>query len=313
MLITPLIAGVGGLIAFFAVVFVVVWLPIHTFDPPAVGRLDAALEGGRQGPQPLRLERLLRLPLGVLAARRTSATRLYFLYPKVSQPGDFFGSDQTPEPARDRAHRARPLPGVGLAPGRLAARSLLRPALHRPAFADAVDEVALLRHAGRAARYLRRDAEWQVGAAALCGTVLREAHRAREPGLPAAVHAASRARTSPSSKGTTRFLNPPKGQLEEAPNLSQIDRGYWLSGNPLPVTEQNLLRGKEVFLRPLRRLPRRRRRRQGARARASCRRPRPTSPTRTTPAAAATPAQATSITASCAAGPARRWRTSATA
>jgi mono/diheme cytochrome c family protein len=43
-------------------------------------------------------------------------------------------------------------------------------------------------------------------------------------------------------------MHPPKDQLEEAPNLSQIDRSYWLSGDPLPVTEQNLLRGKEVFL-----------------------------------------------------------------
>jgi mono/diheme cytochrome c family protein len=40
----------------------------------------------------------------------------------------------------------------------------------------------------------------------------------------------------------------PAGQLEEAPNLSQIDRSYWLSGDPLPVTEQNLYRGKEIFL-----------------------------------------------------------------
>src|SRR2546422_3398767 len=34
MLITPLMAGVGGLLAFFTVVAVVVRLPIHTFDPP---------------------------------------------------------------------------------------------------------------------------------------------------------------------------------------------------------------------------------------------------------------------------------------
>src|SRR5438045_9283701 len=33
MLITPLVAGVGGLLAFFTVVAIVVWLPIHTFDP----------------------------------------------------------------------------------------------------------------------------------------------------------------------------------------------------------------------------------------------------------------------------------------
>ena len=35
MLITPLMAGLGGLLVFFVVVAVVVWLPIHTFDPPA--------------------------------------------------------------------------------------------------------------------------------------------------------------------------------------------------------------------------------------------------------------------------------------
>jgi mono/diheme cytochrome c family protein len=43
-------------------------------------------------------------------------------------------------------------------------------------------------------------------------------------------------------------LKTPAGQLEEAPNLAQIDRSYWLSANPLPVTEDNLNRGKEVFL-----------------------------------------------------------------
>jgi mono/diheme cytochrome c family protein len=112
----------------------------------------------------------------------------------------------------------------------------------------------------------------------------------------------------PNEKG----LKPPEGQLEEAPNLAQIDRGYWLAGNPLPVTEQNLLRGKEVFndrcvgchgLAGDGKGP-------GARFLS----PTPaTSPTRTTRAAAATPGQATSTTASCAAGRERRWRTSAIA
>jgi mono/diheme cytochrome c family protein len=43
-------------------------------------------------------------------------------------------------------------------------------------------------------------------------------------------------------------LTPKGDQLAEAPNLAQIERGYWLAANPLPVTDQNLLRGKEVFL-----------------------------------------------------------------
>src|SRR5207244_1079998 len=95
MLITPLVAGLGGLLAFFTVVFIVVWLPIHTFDPPAsydwTPLADSAVKGrnlfaanncyvchsGYSRPQDVR-------------------EALYFLYPKVSQPGDFYGSDQSP-------------------------------------------------------------------------------------------------------------------------------------------------------------------------------------------------------------------------
>src|SRR5438067_13738334 len=52
----------------------------------------------------------------------------------------------------------------------------------------------------------------------------------------------------PPLEANEKGLKPPKNQLEEAPNLAQIDRSYWLAGDPLPVTEGNLLRGKEVFL-----------------------------------------------------------------
>src|SRR2546430_11037029 len=95
MLITPLVAGLGGLRAFFTVVAIVVWLPIHTFDPPAskdwAPLSDVAVKGrhlfaqngcyvchsGYSRPQDVR-------------------EALYFLYPKVWQPGDFYGSDQSP-------------------------------------------------------------------------------------------------------------------------------------------------------------------------------------------------------------------------
>jgi cbb3-type cytochrome oxidase cytochrome c subunit len=91
MLITPLMAGIGGMVAFLAVVSIVVWLPIHTFDPPAsadwaplssqalAGRNLFAQNGcyvchsGYSRPQDVRYQN-------------------YFIYPKVSQPGDFYGS-----------------------------------------------------------------------------------------------------------------------------------------------------------------------------------------------------------------------------
>src|SRR5204862_7715915 len=49
MLITPLVAGVGGLIAFFTAVLVVVWLPIHTFDPPASADWSPLTDQARKG------------------------------------------------------------------------------------------------------------------------------------------------------------------------------------------------------------------------------------------------------------------------
>ena len=67
-----------------------------------------------------------------------------------------------------------------------------------------------------------------------------------EPGLPtSADRLPGRARRRPEGRGADAVQT---DQLEEAPNLAQIDRGYWLSGDPLPVTEQNLLRGKAIFL-----------------------------------------------------------------
>ena len=174
---------------------------------------------------------------------------LYFLYPKVSQPGDFYGSDQSPNLLGTERTGPDLSQESGWHPGRLAARALLRPAVRRSALADAADEVALLGHADRAPDHLRRDAERQVRPAALRRPALLEARRHDESGLRAGPTPASRARTRTIARaGTTTILSPPKDQLEEAPNLAQIDRSYWLSGNPLPVTEQNLLRGKEVFL-----------------------------------------------------------------
>ena len=95
MLITPWIAGIGGLLAFFTVVAIVVWLPIHTFDPPPSGDWaplsDRALAGRKMFAQN-----------GCYVCHsgysRPQDVRhaLYFLYPKISEPGDFWGSDQSP-------------------------------------------------------------------------------------------------------------------------------------------------------------------------------------------------------------------------
>ena len=236
-------AGIGGLIAFFVVVASSCGFRFTRSirrRPPTGPRFRLALKGrnlfaqngcyvchsGYTRPQDVR-------------RRCTSSTRR-------CRSRATSGERPVAEPARNRAHGPRPFAGVRLASGRLAAGALLRPALRRPDVADAGDEVALLGQAGRPARRLRPAAEREVRPPALRGPAVREA-RVSSTRASRSRTRASRARTSRSWR-RRRTLKPPENQLEEAPNLSQIDRSYWLSGDPLPVTSENLNRGKEVFL-----------------------------------------------------------------
>jgi cytochrome c oxidase cbb3-type subunit II len=246
MLITPLMAGLGGLIAFFTVVFVVVWLPIHTFDPPASNDWaplsDAALAGrnlfasngcyvchsGYSRPQDVR-------------------EALYFLYPKVSQPGDFYGSDQSPN-----------LLGTERTGPDLSQESGWHPNdwqyahFYDPRFMDPKSLMPDMKslfsdnQVNQLAAFVQ-ERSGKSGLLRYAGQLFSKHVVLVNQGFPPPYRGFQGAH-KPIVEGDDDSLKPPSSQLEEAPNLSQIDRGYWLSGDPLPVTEQNLMRGKEVFL-----------------------------------------------------------------
>jgi cytochrome c oxidase cbb3-type subunit 2 len=246
MLITPLLAGIGGLLAFFTVVAVVVWLPIHTFDPPPsedwAPLSDQALAGrnlfasngcyvchsGYSRPQDVR-------------------EGLYFLYPKVSQPGDFWGSDQSP----NLLGTERTGPDLSQESGwhpddwqyahfydpRYMDPKSLMPDM-KSLFSDhqVTQLVAFVEQRSGKSGLLRYAGQLYAKHVVLVNQGFPEPYTGFE--------GAHKKPLKPNEDG----LAPPADQLEEAPNLSQIDRSYWLSGDPLPVTEANLLRGKEVFL-----------------------------------------------------------------
>jgi cytochrome c oxidase cbb3-type subunit 2 len=246
MLITPLMAGIGGLLAFFTVVFIVVWLPIHTFDPPpsadwaplsnqaVAGRNLFASNGcyvchsGYSRPQDVR-------------------EALYFLYPKISQPGDFWGSDQSPN-----------LLGTERTGPDLSQESGWHPNdwqyahFYDPRFMDPKSLMPDMKSlfSDKQVTQLVAFVEQRSGKSGLlryAGQLYAKHVVLANQGFPPAYTGFQGAHKKP-VESSDAILAPPKNQLEEAPNLSQIDRGYWLSSDPLPVTEQNLLRGKEVFL-----------------------------------------------------------------
>jgi cytochrome c oxidase cbb3-type subunit 2 len=251
MLITPLVAGLGGLIAFFAVVFVVVWLPIHTFDPPASadwtplsneaakGRSIFASNGcyvchsGYSRPQDVRYA-------------------LYFLYPKVSEPGDFYGSDQSPNLFGSERTGPDLSQDAGWHPD-----DWHRAHFYNPRYIDPLSLMPSLRSlfSDRQVEQLVTYTQTRSGKSGLlryAGQLYAKHLVLTVQGFPEpykGFQGAHKPPLAPPEEGEAIAAAAKEpAQLEEAPNLAQIDRSYWLAGNPLPVTEQNLLRGKEIFL-----------------------------------------------------------------
>jgi len=246
MLITPLVAGLGGMIAFFTVVAIVVWLPIHTFDPPAsedwAPLSNTALKGrnlfaqngcyvchsGYSRPQDVR-------------------EALYFLYPKISQPGDFYGSDQSP----NLLGTERTGPDLSQEGG-WHPNDWQRAHFYDPRFMDPRSLMPDMKSLfdDKQVDQLVAVVEERSGKSGLlryAGQLYAKHVVLVNQGFPPA-YTGFQGAHKPIVEANEKGLKPPSAQLEEAPNLSQIDRSYWLAGNPLPVTEENLLRGKEVFL-----------------------------------------------------------------
>ena len=244
MLITPLVAGLGGLVAFFTVVAIVVWLPIHTFDPPpsadwaplsnqaVAGRNLFAQNGcyvchsGYSRPQDVR-------------------HALYFLYPKISQPGDFWGSDQSP----NLLGTERTGPDLSQESG-WHPDDWQRAHFYDPRFVDPLSLMPQMKSlfSDKQVEQLVSFVEMRSGKSGLlryAGQLYSKHVVITNQGFKPAPTGFQGAHAAIQEGADVKV---PAGQLEEAPNLAQIDRSYWLSGDPLPVTEQNLLRGKEVFL-----------------------------------------------------------------
>jgi cytochrome c oxidase cbb3-type subunit II len=246
MLITPIVAGIGGLIAFFAVVFVVVWLPIHTFDPPPSddwAPLSSVAKKGRA----LFAENGCYVCHSGYSRPQDVREALYFLYPKVSQPGDFYGSDQSP----NLLGTERTGPDLSQESG-WHPDDWQRAHFYDPRFVDPMSLMPPMKSlfSDRQVEELITYVQTRSGKSGLlryAGQLYAKHIVTANQGFPQPYTGFTGAH-SKIVESNDKSLKVTKGQLEEAPNLSQIDRSYWLAANPLPVTEANLLRGKRVFL-----------------------------------------------------------------
>ena len=243
MLMTPLLAGLGGLIAFFAVVFVVVWLPIHTFDPPVSSDWAPLSSQAKEGRE-LFAENGCYVCHSGYSRPQDVRYALYFLYPKVSEPGDFYGSDQSPNLLGTERTGPDLSQDAGWHPD-----DWHRAHFWNPRFIDPLSLMPSLKSlfSDNQVEQLVAFTEERSGKSGLlryAGQLYAKHVVLTIQGFPEPYRGFQGAHNKPLE---AREIEPPENQLEEAPNLAQIDRSYWLSSNALPVTEGNLLRGKQIF------------------------------------------------------------------
>src|SRR3954451_8742540 len=246
MLITLMVAGLGGRIAFFTVVAIVVWLSIHTFDP-AASEDWAPLSNTALAGRALFAENGCYVCHSGYTRPQDVRHALYFLYPKISQPGDFYGSDQSP----NLLGTERTGPDLSQESG-WHPDDWQRAHFYDPRFVDPLSLMPEMKSlfSDKQIEQLTSFVQMRSGKSGLL----------RYAGQLYGKHVVTTNQGCPTPP--TGFTAPhadiveckdqpvPDGQLEEAPNLAQIDRSYWLSSDPLPVTEQNMLSDKQVFLEP---------------------------------------------------------------
>jgi cytochrome c oxidase cbb3-type subunit 2 len=244
MLITPLVAGIGGLLAFFTVVAIVVWLPIHTFDPPASADWSPLTDQAVKGRNLFAANGCYVCHSGYSRPQDVREA-LYFLYPKVSQPGDFYGSDQSPNLLGTERTGPDLSQEAGWHPDDWQSAHF-----YDPRYVDPMSLMPSMKSlfSDTQVNQLISFVQMRSGKSGL----LRYAGQLYSKHVVLTNQGFKPAPTGYQGANAKIQEGPdvpvPTGQLEEAPNLSQIDRGYWLSADPLPVTEENLLRGKRVFL-----------------------------------------------------------------
>jgi cytochrome c oxidase cbb3-type subunit II len=247
MLITPLMAGIGGLLAFFTVVFIVVWLPIHTFDPPASADWAPLSNDAPKGRNLFASNGCYVCHSGYSRPQDVRAA-LYFLYPKVSEPGDFFGSDQSPNILGTERTGPDLSQESGWHPD-----DWQRAHFYDPRFVDPMSlmpDMKSLFSDGQVDQLVSyvEQRSGKSGLLRYAGQLYAKHIAIANQGFPEPYEGFQGAHKPIVEAKPDKELTPPKDQIPEVANLAQIDRSYWLAADPLPVTESNLLRGKEVFL-----------------------------------------------------------------
>lgn len=232
MLMTPLMATVGALIAFFTVVAMVVVLPTTTFEPEPSENWRPLTDAEMRGRNVFLENGCIYCHSGFTRPQDILASQ-YYVYSRASLPGDYMGAGETPNlfgtirtgPDLSQAGGYHPDDWhyAHYANARYTTPFSIMPSFEFLSPQQVLDLVAFTQaRGGKLAdfRTLHQNNMKAIGMASMMDVVSPNEQGDRSDGYPAA---------------------------SAIKNLMLIERGYWFENNPLPVTSENLLRGRQVF------------------------------------------------------------------
>ncbi len=252
MLMTPLLVFLGGIFAFAVPTFVAAFFQLMFFSAPISDNWSPLTASAIEGRKVFVANGCLYCHSGYTRPQDVRVGLMY-LYPRISLPGDFVTNDSSPNvfgTARigpdlsqesgfhpddwERAHFSDP--------------RYVEPMSIMPRFSFLSDQEVedlstyLQLRAGKdgLVRYAEQLYAKQLQKVALGIEDPPTGFQAEKLTLDDVVNLAQNG------------SNPPQGGVDgltwpDPINLNIVDRSYWLSDNPLPVTKDNLLRGRLIF------------------------------------------------------------------
>lgn len=251
MLMTPLLVFLGGIFAFAVPTLVAAFFQLMFFNAPISDNWSPLTASAEAGKQVFVANGCIYCHSGYTRPQDVR-TGLMYLYPRISMPGDFVSNDSSPNvfgTARigpdlsqesgfhpddwERAHFADP--------------RFVEPLSIMPSFEFLTDK-----QVDDLSAYLQLRAG-KNGLVRYAGQVYAKKIQLVSQGVPDPLPGFQSAKlTLDDAVAIGENAVPPEGKVFgldwPAPlNIWLVDRSYWLADNPLPVTKDNLMRGRFVF------------------------------------------------------------------
>lgn len=253
MLMTPYMVGIGGLLAFFLVVGLVVVLPTATYTPPPSDNWLPLSDQAAAGRKLYLANGCVYCHSGFSRPQDVAQAR-YYLYPRESEPGDFNGEDQSPNIMGTERTGPDLSQEGGMHPDEWQVAHYTNPRFTMPlsimpsfrfwSEQEMTQAIAFNQAQGGKEGVLRY-ATVSVGNALMdLNSGAKQLPNAFSP----AVYDVVRDLPGLQPSGTPEDMSPWGMGWGPVWMINSFERGYWLTDNPLPLTQQNLMRGKQVYL-----------------------------------------------------------------